>query len=60
MSCCSHVWLFEGAEGGKWVQQLEENLQAEAGTEGEGDIGVTAANVAANQAEREVKKVRIE
>lgn len=24
----SHVWLFEGAEGGRWVQQLEENLQA--------------------------------
>lgn len=23
----SHVWLFEGAEGGRWVQQLEESLQ---------------------------------
>jgi hypothetical protein len=20
---CSHVWLFEGAEGGKWLETLE-------------------------------------
>lgn len=22
----SHIWLFEGAEGGKWLQQYEEHL----------------------------------
>jgi len=21
----SHVWLFQGAEGGKWLQELKEN-----------------------------------
>jgi len=27
VTCCSHIWLFDGAEGGSWVQQIEENLR---------------------------------
>lgn len=23
----SHVWLFEGAEGGKWVQDIAQNYE---------------------------------
>lgn len=28
-SCFSHVWLFEGAEGGKWVRDIEERFLEE-------------------------------
>ena len=51
----SHVWLFEGAEGGKWVKQLEETLQADA----EGNSGGSTANGTMDSAEREVKKARV-
>ena len=27
LSACSHVWLFEGAEGGRYVKQLQEGIQ---------------------------------
>ncbi len=26
----SHVWLFEGAEGGKWVDEIERQFQQQA------------------------------
>ncbi|KAH7885791.1 DHS-like NAD/FAD-binding domain-containing protein [Phlebopus sp. FC_14] len=46
----SHVWLFDGAEGGKWVQNIEEKSRNE-----------TAPNGSASQSSQgpETKKVRI-
>jgi len=29
VSCCSHVWLFDGAEGVKWLQELRRELAAQ-------------------------------
>jgi hypothetical protein len=36
----SHVWLFEGAEGGKWLQQLQHELAIDdIGGSGESGVG---------------------
>jgi len=49
----SHVWLFEGAEGGRWVQQLEESLQIKAE-----DITQVSNDVVKNS-EPQAKKPRV-
>jgi len=33
----SHIWLFEGAEGGKWLQQQRNELGIANGVGGNGD-----------------------
>jgi hypothetical protein len=38
MEFASHVWLFKGAEGGKWLQQLKSNeMKDEDGSSDSGD-----------------------
>ncbi|KAI0642104.1 DHS-like NAD/FAD-binding domain-containing protein [Trametes meyenii] len=54
----SHVWLFEGAEGGRWVEEIERQSVQSAG----GDASPTPAarGVADAQGERQLKKARTE
>jgi hypothetical protein len=38
MEFASHVWLFKGAEGGKWLHQLKSNeMKDEDGSSDSGD-----------------------
>ena len=51
----SHVWLFEGAEGGKWLQ----NLRDELGIIDNGDGSSSCGKVDDDGDERETKKQRV-
>jgi len=51
----SHVWLFEGAEGGRWVRQLEESLRIKA----EG-ITTRVSNDFVKNSQHQAKKLRVE
>lgn len=35
----SHVWLFEGAEGGKWVQDIAQQYEEHAESDDEESLG---------------------
>lgn len=52
LKCCalhrSHVWLFSGAEGGKWLEERKAQWTAD----------VTSQETAHTQTPREAKKLR--
>jgi len=52
----SHVWLFDGAEGGKWLDDLESELSMQAASQ----IPETSKNGSTFDEKREAKKPRIE
>ncbi|KAI8969381.1 DHS-like NAD/FAD-binding domain-containing protein [Trametes punicea] len=52
----SHVWLFEGAEGGKWVEEIERQYQQRST---EGNTTLSASSPAPLE-ERSIKKARTE
>ncbi|KAH9893527.1 DHS-like NAD/FAD-binding domain-containing protein [Cubamyces lactineus] len=55
----SHVWLFEGAEGGKWVEEIERRYPCPAEVQVEGDVSLNAGSLASETpAERQMKKAR--
>jgi len=51
----SHIWLFEGAEGGSWVQQIEEDLRANSE-----DRSIPISSSSTGHSERGAKKARID
>ncbi|KAI0331640.1 SIR2-domain-containing protein [Cubamyces sp. BRFM 1775] len=55
----SHVWLFEGAEGGKWAEEIERRYPHPAEGEVVGEVSRIAGSVASDTpAERQMKKAR--
>ncbi|KAI0653162.1 DHS-like NAD/FAD-binding domain-containing protein [Cubamyces menziesii] len=55
----SHVWLFEGAEGGRWVEEIERRYPRPAEGEVEGEVSPIADPAASDTpAERQMKKAR--
>jgi len=53
----SHVWLFDGAEGGRWVQQLQESFRV--GAEDGDDAAARILEDAVSSSEPHAKKIRI-
>ncbi|KAI0630585.1 DHS-like NAD/FAD-binding domain-containing protein [Trametes polyzona] len=54
----SHVWLFEGAEGGRWVEDIERQSLQQAAQDPAQSEGVPAVDAPAD--ERQMKKLRTE
>ena len=59
----SHVWLFDGAEGGKWLQQLQCRLGITPGSSTDNTRQSTPNNGSATkngaESRREFKKARV-
>lgn len=58
----SHVWLFDGAEGGKWLQQLQCQLGIVPSEDGTRQSSTPSNGTAKNGVEsrREFKRARVE
>ena len=63
----SHVWLFDGAEGGKWLQQFQrqlginpESMQASANSTRQSTPINNSATKNGAESRREFKKPRVE
>ncbi|KAI0358012.1 SIR2-domain-containing protein [Trametes cingulata] len=57
----SHVWLFEGAEGGKWVEEIERRYQQQQERPADGDASSGSAPPASDPAaQRQAKRPRTE
>ncbi|KAI0766676.1 DHS-like NAD/FAD-binding domain-containing protein [Trametes elegans] len=54
----SHVWLFEGAEGGRWVEDIERRYREQSAQEGAPSGSALGASEPGN--ERQMKKARTE
>ncbi|KAI0369131.1 SIR2-domain-containing protein [Pilatotrama ljubarskyi] len=56
----SHVWLFEGAEGGKWVEEIERRYQPQSQPADSDAPPRSAPSASDSAAERQAKKPRTE
>lgn len=59
----SHVWLFEGAEGGKWVEEIERKYQQTTTTVSESTSAASTPLSSPPESEagdtRQMKKARV-
>ena len=60
LSCRSHVWLFDGAEGGKWLKAFEQELDSYAENDGYTPPQAGTSSASDDDDKRNAKRAKIE